>query len=226
MAGIGLVLDQHLPIAVVHVAQHAAGDLEPSSRRAVDHVVEARKTLAEELFETRAGVVQLGEDEAAVVVHVANRIHAIGGVAVVQSCFIIALAQGNLTQRAIGAKRPGVVRAAKELSGVAAGLRGDARAFVRAAVVQNLHGVVGVAHHQDRLGADCGAEIVARDSGPGCRGRHKPRCWRTGAPSRGETPPRRCRRRDGPRFPGSGCGRLRRCRGIDSSASPHRHVRG
>ena len=120
------------------------------------------RALAEELFETRAGVVQLGKDEAAVVVHVASRIHAIGGVTVVQSCFIIALAQRNLTQRAIGAKRPGVVRAAKELSGVAAGLPGDARAFVRAAVVQNLHGVVGVAHHQDRLGADCGAEIVAR----------------------------------------------------------------
>ena len=95
MAGIGLVLDQHLPIAIVHVAQHAAGDLEPASRRAVDHVVEARKTLAEELFETRAGVVQLGEDEAAVVVHVANRVHALGGVAVVQSCLVITLAQAE-----------------------------------------------------------------------------------------------------------------------------------
>jgi len=41
------------------------------------------------LFETQAGVVQLGEDEAAVVVHVTNRVHALGCVAVVQSCVVI-----------------------------------------------------------------------------------------------------------------------------------------
>ena len=87
MAGVGLVLDQHLPIAVVHVAQHAAGDLEPSGRRAVHHVVDARQALAEELFEVRAGVVQLGEDEAAVVVHVPDRVHALAGVAGLKPAF-------------------------------------------------------------------------------------------------------------------------------------------
>ena len=84
VAGVGLVLDHHLPIAVVHVAQHAAGDLQLSGRRAVDHVVEARQAFAEELLEARAGVVELGEHEAAIVVHVAHRAHALGGVALLR----------------------------------------------------------------------------------------------------------------------------------------------
>ena len=219
MAGVGLVLDQHLPIAVVHVAQHAAGDLQPAGRRAVDHVVDARQALAEELLEARAGVVQLGEDEAAVVVDVANRVHALRGVAVFELGALVALASSGICRSVPSVrKRPGVIRAAEELAGVAAGLGGDARALVRAAVVQD-------AARCRRCGAPSGSARCrwwCRNSrprwAPGCRGRHRPRCWRTGAPSRAGTPPRRYRRRDEPRSRGSGCGRPRRCRGIGSSA--------
>ena len=98
MAGVGLVLDQHLPIAIVHVAQHAAGDFEPAGGRAVDHVVEARQALTEELLEARAGVVELGEDEAAVIVHVTNRVHALGGVAVGQPGLVVTLAQAEFAR--------------------------------------------------------------------------------------------------------------------------------
>ena len=97
-----------------------------------------------------------------------------------------------------------MIGAAKELSGVAAGLGGDARALVRAAIVQHLHRVVGVAHHQDRLRADRGAEIVARirhlavvadiDPGVGEQMLHFEL----------RTPPRRYRRRGGPRSRGPG----------------------
>src|SRR6185312_6147582 len=55
-----------------------------------------------------------------------------------------------------------MVRTTEELARVAAGLGGDARALVRAAVVQDLHRVVGVAHHQDGLETDRRTEIVAR----------------------------------------------------------------
>jgi hypothetical protein len=43
MAGVGQILDQHFPVAIVHVAQHAAGDFEPPGRRAIDHVVDGRQ---------------------------------------------------------------------------------------------------------------------------------------------------------------------------------------
>ncbi len=161
MRGVGLVLDQHLPIAVVHVAEHAAGDLEPAGRRAVDHVVDARQAVAEELLEARPDVVELGEDEAAMIVDVADRVHALRGVALLELGALVALGERNLPERAVGAEGPGVIRAAEELAGVAAGLGGDAGALVRTAVVQHMHGAVAVAHHQDRRGADGGAEIVA-----------------------------------------------------------------
>ena len=106
-------------------------------------------------------VVELGEDEAAIVVHVLHRGHALGGVALLQAGVLVALAQRDGEQRAVGPEAPGVIRTAEELAGIAAGLGGDARALVRAAIVENLHRVVGVAHHQDRLRADGGAEIVA-----------------------------------------------------------------
>jgi hypothetical protein len=54
-----------------------------------------------------------------------------------------------------------VIGAAEELSGVAAGLGRDARALVRAAVVQHVHLAVGVPHQQHRLRADRGAKVVA-----------------------------------------------------------------
>ena len=116
MAGVGLVLDQHLPIAVVHVAQHAARHLEPALRRAVDHVVEARQRLAEELLEAQADIVQLGEDEAAVVVHVAHRRHAARGVAVGKARAVVALLQRE--------RRPGCRRGGRSRHGRGSGRSG------------------------------------------------------------------------------------------------------
>src|SRR3569832_653205 len=162
MAGGGLVLDQQLPIAIVHVAQHAAGDLEFADRRAVDHVVEARQAVAEELLEAQADIVELGEDEAAVIMHVADGAHAFRRVALLETGVLVALAQRDRDQRTVGAEAPSVIRTTEELAGVAAGLGRDARALVRAAIEEDLHRVVGVAHHQDGLKADRRAEIVAR----------------------------------------------------------------
>jgi hypothetical protein len=51
MAGVGLVLDQHFPVALMHVSQRRPGNLEPAGGRAVDHVVERRQRFAEELLE-------------------------------------------------------------------------------------------------------------------------------------------------------------------------------
>jgi hypothetical protein len=122
MAGVGLVLDQHLPIAIVHVAQHAAGDLELAHWRTVDHVVEARQAFAEEFFEIEAAIVDLGEYETAVVTDMAHRRHSGRGMALLETGILVALLQGNREQGAVGLEAPGMVGAAEELSGVAAGL--------------------------------------------------------------------------------------------------------
>jgi len=74
---------------------------------------------------------------------------------------LVALAERDREQRAVGAEAPGVIGTAEEFSGIAAGFRGDACAFVRTAVVEDLHRVVAVTHHEHRLRADRGAEIIA-----------------------------------------------------------------
>ncbi len=66
MAGVGLVLDQHLPIAGVHVADRRGLDGELPLRRAVDHVVDGREAFAEIVFEGDAGFAQACENEIAV----------------------------------------------------------------------------------------------------------------------------------------------------------------
>ena len=161
MAGIGLVLDQHFPVAVVHVAQHAARHFQFPDGRAVDHVVEARQRLAEKLLEARSDVVELAEDEAAIVVHVAHRGHAARRQAVGKAGIVISRLQGNAGKAAIEAEGPGVIRAAKKAPDIATALAGQPRPFVRAAIVQDLDAILGVTNHDDGLRADRRGVIVA-----------------------------------------------------------------
>ena len=72
VGSVGLVLHQHLPIAIVHVAQHASGNFEPPGRGTVDHVVDAAEAFAEKLFEVGTRVVQLCKDEAPIISYVAH----------------------------------------------------------------------------------------------------------------------------------------------------------
>ena len=162
MAGVGQVLDQHFPVAIVHVAENAAGDFQPAGRRAIDHVVDGRKAFAEILLEVGPDIAHLGEHEAAVILHMPHAGNALIGLALLKTGMLVALAQWDREQRTIGLERPGVIGATEELAGVAAGVDGDARALVRAAIVEDVDLAVGVANHEHRLLADGGAEIVAR----------------------------------------------------------------
>ena len=54
-----------------------------------------------------------------------------------------------------------MVRTAEEFAGVAAGIDGDARALMRAAVVEHTHDAVAVADHKHRLPADRRAVVIA-----------------------------------------------------------------
>ena len=95
MAGVGQVFDEHFPIAVVQVAQHAAGDFQPADRRAIHHVVDGREAVAEIVLEIGPDVVQLGENEAAIVFDVGHRRDARNGMALLEPGVLVALAQRN-----------------------------------------------------------------------------------------------------------------------------------
>ena len=60
------VLDEHLPVAVVQVAQAAAGDLQLALGRAVGEVVDRGQRVAEEFPESDPLRRQAGEDESAI----------------------------------------------------------------------------------------------------------------------------------------------------------------
>ena len=53
MRGVAQVLEIDLPVGVVGVLEHAAGDLDLAVRRAVDHVVERRRHVAEQFLQAR-----------------------------------------------------------------------------------------------------------------------------------------------------------------------------
>src|SRR5690606_21386813 len=151
-----------LPVAVVHVAQHPAGHLELALGRAIDHVVERAERFAEEFLEALALGAEAAEYEAAVVVNVLDLRHALRGLGLLEDFRVIAALQGQRQQGAVGLEGPGVVRAAKELAGVAAGVVDHHDALVGTAVVQHAHRVVVVPHHDHGLVAHRGGEVVAR----------------------------------------------------------------
>ena len=120
------------------------------------------RRLAEIVFEAWAASRHFREDEAAMVVDVANRRQALRGLAAVECGIPVAVGQRQGGLGAVCAEAPGMIRATEEAAGVAAGFRGDAGALVGTAVVQDMDRMVFVADHQHGLGADGGAEIVAR----------------------------------------------------------------
>src|SRR4029453_13371187 len=142
-------------------APAAAPPLELPDRRTVDHVVEARQRLTEEFLEAQADVVQLGEDEAAVVVHMPHRRHAARSMAVGKARAVVARLQRHAGQAAVEAEGPGMVGAAEEAADIATGLAGQPRAFVRTAVVQNFDAVWGIPHPDGGLPADRRGVVVA-----------------------------------------------------------------
>ena len=55
-----------------------------------------------------------------------------------------------------------MIGTAKEFPRVAARVCRDACSLVRTTVVQDLHVIVGMSHHQNRLCPDCGAKVIPR----------------------------------------------------------------
>ena len=98
VGSVGLVLHQHLPIAIVHVAQHASGNFESPGRRTVDHVVDAAEAFAEKLFEIGTCVIQLCKDEAPIISYVAHGADALARVARLEPGVLVSLPQRDKEQ--------------------------------------------------------------------------------------------------------------------------------
>ncbi len=135
MARIRLVLDQHLPVAVVQIAHHAAGDFQPAGRRAIDHVVDTGKRVTEETVEIRPLLGEAGKHEATIVANGRNGGEPCTRLALRKAGVFVAARQRQGGGAAIQAEAPPMIRAAKDLARVAAGFGGDPRALMRAAVV-------------------------------------------------------------------------------------------
>ena len=162
VAGVGLVLDQHLPIAAVAVAQRRALQHQPPLGRAVHHVVERRERLAEVVLEALPHGVQPGEHEPPVLVPGAHRLQPAPSAGLVEPRPLVALAERDGEQRPVGAEGPGVVGAAQMPARRAAGLGREPRALVGAAVVEDAQRAVLAPDRQDRLARDLGRHVVAR----------------------------------------------------------------
>src|ERR1700730_2608440 len=95
---VGLVFYQHLPIAIVHVAQHASGNFESPGRGPVDHIVDAAEAFAEKFFEVRTRVVQLRKDEAPIIPYVADGTDPLARMARLESGVFVSLPQRDEEQ--------------------------------------------------------------------------------------------------------------------------------
>ena len=161
MHGVIEVFDEHLPVALVHEAQAAAGDFELAFGGAIGHVVDRAQRVTKVSLEVLACVIDLDKDEAAVAAHMRHRGEPLGRFALVQAGVFIAFFQRNGEQRAVCFVGPRMVGAAKELAGVAAGGADQFGAFVGAAVHHDAHAVVAVTDHDQRATANFVGDPVA-----------------------------------------------------------------
>ncbi|MNE41240.1 hypothetical protein D3C80_1353000 [compost metagenome] len=162
MHGVVEVLEEDLPVAIVHVSQHAAGHFEFAFGGAIAHVVDGGKRLAEELLEVRSLVIQPRENEAPVVPHMRHPRQSPGPVALLETGVLVALAQRDRQQFAIGLEGPRVVGTAEEFADVAAAIADDLRSLVGAAIHHHVNLAIRVSHHDHGLCREGGGEVVAR----------------------------------------------------------------
>ena len=155
MHGVVQVLHEHLPVAVVEIAQTAAvisSRPRASGRRGCRSMKASRRS-------TRGtwAIGEAGENKAAVDL-VRHRRES--GLA--QPGPVVALLERNVEERAVQAVSPRVVRAAQRLARVPGEVVDELRALVGAAVHQHAHAAVGLAHENQGLGGDIDGDEVAR----------------------------------------------------------------
>ena len=156
------VLDEHLPVAIVHVPEHSAGHFETSHRGAVGHVVHGGQGLAEVVLEAQAGGAEAREHEAPVLRDVRHGRHAARRGRFIEPAAGVAFAQGDGAHAAVEPVGPSVIRAAQDAAGTGP-LRGrqQFRALVGTAVHQHAHLAVAPAHHDHGLTTHVRRVVIA-----------------------------------------------------------------
>ncbi|MNV57649.1 hypothetical protein D3C71_1499920 [compost metagenome] len=161
--GVVDVFKIHLPVAADDVANHAAGHHQASAGRAVGHVVQPLQCIAEVGREIDALRVQSHEDEIPVHGHRADTRQALSGLTLRHLRAGVLLAQRNAQRAAVQSVAPCVVGALQHLARVAAGVGIQFRALVGAAVVEDVDGAIGLAHHQQWAPRKVHGDVVARE---------------------------------------------------------------
>jgi len=156
---IAQVLEIDLPVAVIGVLEHAAGDLDLAVGRAIDHVVERRRHVTEGFLEARSVLRPAGEDEAAIALHPRHRQHAEFGIFRIEALRVTVI-ERHCLDPAVEVVGPTVI-AAGEFRRVALVGGHDHGAAVGALVVDHAHLSLVVAHQHDRLASHARGEIVA-----------------------------------------------------------------
>src|SRR6266567_7499076 len=159
MGRVAQVLEIDLPVAVIGLPEHAAGDLDLAVGRAIDHVVERGGHVAERFLEARSVARTAREDEAAVALHPRHRQHGHFGIFRIEALRVTVIERHRLdpTVEVIG---PTVI-AAGEFRRVALVGRHDHGAAVGALVVDHTHRSLVIAHQNDRLAPHVRGEIIA-----------------------------------------------------------------
>ena len=146
----------------MHVAQHAARHFQAPRGGAVHHIIEGGERLAKVVAEAYAIGVQSAEHEFAIHLDCARPAQSQPGLRRLKACAVIALAQGNVLQRAVGAESPRVIGAANEFTEIARPLAHQSNTLVRAAIDQYRDAAVDAANHDNRLSPPGGREIGPR----------------------------------------------------------------
>ena len=159
--GVVEIFQEELPVAIVLVAQHAAGHFHLALGGPVAEVVEAGQGSPHPGFQVGGIRVQGGKYEAAVAVAAGRRLHVVHRVLEVEAGVLIAALIGDLEQGAIRVEGPAVVTAAKG-AGVAAGGVHQLGPLVGTAVVQYMYLAMAIAgHHHRNLVVDVGGVEIA-----------------------------------------------------------------
>jgi len=160
MRRVAQVFEIDLPVAVIRVLEHAAGDLDLALRRAIDHVVERCRHVAEPFLETWSVARVAREHKAAIALHPRHRQHGhfrIFGIEALR----VAMIERHCLDAAVEMVSPAVI-AADEFRRLALVGGHDHRAPVGALVVDHPHRALLVAHQNDGLAAHARGKIVAR----------------------------------------------------------------
>src|ERR1700746_1564203 len=159
MRGVAQVFQIKFPIGLVSMLEGAASDLDLPVRRAIDHVVEECRHIAEEFLQTRAVGCLAGEYETTVAFHSRGRDH--GRLRIVRiEIARIAVLQWDRLEPAVEMIGPAVITTLKFV-GVTLVVGDDQRTTMRALIMDDANFALGIANKNHGLAADESPRVVA-----------------------------------------------------------------